>query len=141
MDVRIERIDPKQVNVYWCFLADLLRPSLLQQGSPRSLETVRTNLLNGQMAAASIHFPNGAGVIVLSMQREGDKLFCWVYALVGRAKLKYRAFKAKVAEVLGLFEEEAKKAGCAEMRMRGRNWSWLPGYESMGDDRLRKVLV
>ena len=140
LDVRIEPIALNQVNVYWSWLADLLRPALLRTGMPRSLETVRTNLLNGQMAAASIHFPNGAGIIVLSMEREGERLFCWVYALAGKTKLKLSAMKRAFVEILSTFEAEAKKSGCVEMRMRGRNWSWLPGYERLEGDIIRKVL-
>lgn len=143
--IRVEIIDRNQVNVYWSFVADLLRPSVLMGGLPRSLEQVKQALLKGEMGAATVHFPNGAGIVVLEVgyfEPQGP-LVCWMPYIAGQMKhVGPKAWIKRMIELMGIFEAQARNAGCAEMRIGGRDWSFLPGYEQFGGrrNRLRKEL-
>lgn len=143
--IRINPIAVKDVNCYWSWLADLLLPSVLMGGSPRSLEQVHEALLKGEMGAVTVHFPNGAGIAVLEVgiYEPNGPLVCWMPYIAGKMKhVGPKAWMRRMIELMGIFEDQARKAGCSEMRIGGRDWAWLPGYHRFDDkaNRLKKVL-
>lgn len=87
--------------------------------------------------------PNGAGLVTLELYREGESLICGIHRIEGRLSLPPKAWLKTMRTELGKIEAVAKQAGCAEMRVVGRDWSRvLTDYEPMPgiENRLRKVL-
>lgn len=88
------------------------------------------------------------GVAVLltleAFEEDGEKV-CGIYQLTGRIAKRPKAWLQAVREELTRIERIAKRAGCVEIRLGGRDWS-RPleglGYEPFPDieNGLRKRL-
>lgn len=75
-----------------------------------------------------------ASVFVQIVEDDADptKMVCWVYYLlkVSATGLGPKAWLAAVRGAIETMEQWARDAGCAEMRIRGRDWSRiLPDYD------------
>ena len=88
--------------------------------------------------------PYADAALELEVFEEDGLLVCGILTLNGRIMLKPQAWLEAVrAEVLKL-EGFARDAGCAEMRIAGRDWSRiLPDYERFDgvENELRKALI
>lgn len=74
----------------------------------------------------------GWGDIVLEVYQEADdpRVVGAVYDLEGEINLKPKAWLALVRAELKLIEDEARKAGCTELRMVGRfTQKMFPDYQ------------
>ena len=75
---------------------------------------------------------------------ENGAVYCLIHTLSGRIGLGPKAWLRAVREEITKLEQIARTAGCAEMRIEGRNWSailpdYIPWPEGEGH-ALRKVL-
>ena len=81
---------------------------------------------------------------VFEVYEEGDRRICGIHTLEGDINLPPKQWLRTVRSELKTLETIAKQAGCAEMRVAGRDWSRvLPDYERMAGpipNRLRKAL-
>lgn len=130
----------EDIVLHWHWMAPLLTPAIV--GSGRTMEGVKAQLVRREMGAASIHVPNGAGLITLQ-PGEFDGVFAlWVPYIFAQLKAGPKAWMKTMIEVMAYFEDKAREAGCAEIRIGGRDWSFLPGYERFDEtlNRLKKVL-
>lgn len=66
---------------------------------------------------------------------EGGETICGLYQLKGKIGLKPKAWLSVVRDHVTQFEALAKNAGCAELRIAGRDWSRvLPDYQRKTGD-------
>lgn len=97
-------------------------------------------LLTGQYEAAVVSVPDsGSGVVVTEIM--GRTL--WIPFMAGNSPLGPKAFTAFMRKMMAQYEDMARKAGCNEIRICGRDWSWVfPDWERDGDmpNELRKKL-
>lgn len=89
--------------------------------------------------------PCGRATIRFELYRENGVLICSIDQLEGRIDLPFRRWLALVRGELRALEDSARDAGCAEMRMAGRDWSRVfPDYEQFepanNSHGLRKIL-
>jgi hypothetical protein len=81
---------------------------------------------------------------ILETYEEDGVLVCGVYRLDGTIRLEPKAWLRAVRAEMTKLETIARDAGCAEMRIAGRDWSRvLPDYEPLPGgkpNRLRKRL-
>ncbi len=124
----------------WSWLGPLLAPAVARDDA-RTLDDVKAGLLDGSLGAVTVHFAEGAGVVVLSAINYADAKVLWLTYLAGRTTLKPKAWVRRMTEILRLFEDAARHGGCTEMRLQGRDWSFLPGYSRLERTTLRKVLT
>jgi hypothetical protein len=87
----------------------------------------------------------GHADIIMEVYEENDRLVSAVYDLEGETNLPPKAWLKLVRMVLRLIEDEARKAGCTELRMVGRFTNKMfPDYEPYeplsGLPGLRKAL-
>ena len=72
---------------------------------------------------------------VFELFEEHGALICGLYKMEGHIDLPPKAWLSTVRAHVGQFEELARSAGCAELRIAGRDWSRvLPDYQSMMGD-------
>jgi hypothetical protein len=72
---------------------------------------------------------------VFELFEEHGALICGLYKMEGHIDLPPKAWLRTVRAHVGQFEELARSAGCAELRIAGRDWSRvLPDYQSMMGD-------
>jgi hypothetical protein len=72
---------------------------------------------------------------VFELFEEHGALICGLSEMVGHIDLPPNAWLRTVRAHVGQFEELARSAGCAELRIAGRDWSRvLPDYQSMMGD-------
>lgn len=86
-----------------------------------------------------IDHPQGRGAIVFQIENVDGRLVCGVHDLVGFLELPPKAWLETARAIMAIIEAQARDAGCAEMRMCGRNWSRVfPDYEPLpgGDPNL-----
>jgi len=87
-----------------------------------------------------------AVTITLEAFIEDGRQIAGIYGLKGRVRLGPKAWLRAVRDEVRKLENIARKAGCVEMRIAGRDWSRvLPDYEPMTDapdvrNGLRKAL-
>jgi hypothetical protein len=88
--------------------------------------------------------PGGTATVVFELYEEGGETVCGLRNLEGRFNLPPKAWLRTVRAEIGTLERIARDAGCAEMRVAGRDWSRvLPDYEPLPGgkpNRLRKRL-
>ena len=98
--------------------------------------------MNLQPLALSV--PGGTATVVFEVYQEGDELICGLRNLEGRFNLPPKAWLRTLRAEMTKLETIARDAGCAEMRLAGRDWSRvLPDYEPLPGgkpNRLRKRL-
>lgn len=89
----------------------------------------------------------GEADLVLEVYQEADdpRFIAAIYDLEGTIDLKPKAWLRRVREELALIEEQARKAGCSELRFVGRFTNRMfPDYEPYeplsGLPGLRKAL-
>lgn len=96
-----------------------------------------------QLPPVEVVRPFGKATIILEVFEEGGSLIAGIYMLKGRIGLRPKAWLEAVRAELTVIEGLARRAGCAETRMAGRNWHRVfPDYEPMpgGRNLLRKRL-
>lgn len=70
--------------------------------------------------------------LVFEIEQEAGETICGVYRLDGWINLPPKAWLRRVRAEIDKLERLAKAAGCAEMRVAGRDWSRvLPQYERL----------
>lgn len=83
--------------------------------------------------------------IRLEAYEDNGQVVCLIHTLSGKISLGPKAWLRAVRDEIGKLERIAKAAGCAEMRVEGRDWSRiLPGYTHWpaGEGHgLRKALI
>lgn len=96
------------------------------------------------MGIATLHQRNVGAAVIVMQPGMFDGVYClWVPFLAGHVKASPKAWLRLVRGVMASFEAKARKAGCKEIRIGGRDWSrvfpgWLP-LPSVTNG-LRKVL-
>ncbi len=62
---------------------------------------------------------------IVADEADAERMVCWVYYLlkVTDAGLGPKAWLASARETISKMEAWAEQSGCAEMRIRGRDWS------------------
>lgn len=96
------------------------------------------------MEPFSITAQGGAVTITLEVFEEEGRLCCGIYQLDGRITLPPKAWLRLIRSELEKIENVARQAGCAEIRVAGRDWSRvLTGWTPLDgvQNGLRKVLV
>jgi len=81
-------------------------------------------------------------VVQVFEEADGTKV-CGIRQMFGTIKAPPKAWVRAVREEVGKIEDVARKAGCDELRIAGRDWSRIfPEYEQVLDLRngLRKRL-
>lgn len=86
--------------------------------------------------------PYGDVWMNLEIYEDDGRMVCGVRGLAGRIKLPPKAWVRTVRKEMTNIENEARKAGCAEIRMAGRWARVFPDYEPFTalKDGLRKRL-
>lgn len=95
--------------------------------------------------------PNGAGLVTLELYEDNQGTsddpvlvkVCGIHHIEGQLRLPPKKWLQAIRAELKIIEGIARDAGCAEMRLAGRNWSRvLTDYEPLPgiENRLRKVL-
>jgi hypothetical protein len=142
--MRVVRMGPSEVQRCWPWLSRLLAPAVALEEGHRSLEQVREALEGGAMGLATLHAPMAAGVIVVHPAVFDDGQFrLWIPYFVGEVRRSPKAWLRLVRTTMGHFISEARSAGCADVRIAGRNWHRVfPDWEPIDgfDGGLRKVL-
>jgi hypothetical protein len=124
--LRFDLVLPDRIAADWERLGAILGPAVAVDGE-RTLDGVLEGLLDGTFALFEGREGAICGLVVV-MFEEGA---CWLLYAVGRIE-KPRLVNAR-ALVAG-FEELARRNGCSEMRLKGRDWSRvLPDYERAGE--------
>lgn len=89
--------------------------------------------------------PGGTATVVFEVYEEGGEMICGLQKLHGRVNLPPKAWLRGMRAEMTKLEAIARGAGCAEMRIAGRDWSRvLPDYEPLPGgkpNRLRKRLT
>lgn len=139
--MRVVRFEAGEVLRAWPWLSALLAPSVRIAG--QRLDDLKLALLSGSMGLASVHVPNGAGLVVVHPGVFDGVFACWMPFIMARVKGGPKAWVKTIRMVMEHFEALAREAGCTEMRIGGRDWSRiLIGYEPFDGvpNRLKKVL-
>jgi hypothetical protein len=88
---------------------------------------------------------NSAATVAFEIYEEDGTLVCGLQQLEGRFNLPPKQWLRMVRAEMSKLESIARDAGCAEMRIAGRDWSRvLPDYEPLPGgkpNRLRKRLL
>lgn len=83
--------------------------------------------------------------IRLEVYEDEGRMVCLIHTLSGKISLGPKAWLQAVRDEIWKLERIARSAGCAEMRIEGRDWSRvLPSYSDWpaGEGHgLRKVLI
>ena len=89
--------------------------------------------------------PGGTATVLFEVYEEDGKMICGLQQLRGQFNLPPKAWLRTIRAEMTKLERIAKDAGCAEMRLAGRDWSRvLPDYEPLPGgkpNRLRKRLL
>lgn len=134
---------PAEVQRCWPWLSKLLSPAFEvdEQIDP---ETVRQMLVEGSMGLATIHLPNAAGVAIFHPGTFDGKYGLWIPYIAGRVRGGPKLWLRTMRAIMGHFVALARKAGCAEVRIGGRDYTRIfPDFERFDpahQNRLRKVL-
>jgi hypothetical protein len=91
-----------------------------------------------------VYLPQGGGLVTLEIYDEDGVIVCGIYQIEGRLNLPPKQWLRTMRAELAKIETIARNAGCAEMRLAGRNWQRiLPDYEPLPgiENRLRKALT
>lgn len=139
--MRIERFYPAEIDRNWHWIKAFLQPAF-DTDALCVPENLRIKLSVGAAGLASVHVDRGVALVTLVPGNYDGVFGCWMPYVVARLKRGPRAWRAMTIEMMRCFEDSARNAGCAQMIVGGRNWSFLPGYERFDDmpNRLRKVL-
>lgn len=134
---------PGEVQRCWPWLSQLLRPAVEFEPGGQSLEDVRDLILRGHMGVATLHRPNAAAVIVMQPGMFDGTYCLWIPYLAGEVEAKPKAWLRLVREGMAHFVTKAREAGCAEIRIGGRDWGRVfPGWLPLAGvtNGLRKIL-
>lgn len=96
-------------------------------------------------ASLSVERPGiGSALLTLEVYDEDGTLVCGITGLNGHITLPPKAWLRFVRAEMTIIEDQARAAGCAEVRVAGRDWSRiLKDYEPLPGitNRLRKRLT
>lgn len=97
------------------------------------------------MVPRPIHIvaPEGAAVLNLEVYEESGEMICAIRHMVGEINALPKRWLGAVRREIGNIEALVRNAGCAELRVAGRDWSRiLTDYEPLPGipNRLRKRL-
>jgi len=97
-----------------------------------------------QLGPLALACEGGAALVTLEVYEEDGVTVCGLQQLDGRFNLPPKAWLRTMRTEMRKLENIARSAGCAEMRVAGRDWSRvLPDYEPLPGgkpNRLRKRL-
>lgn len=134
---------PAEVQRCWPWLSRLLAPAfdVDEAGDP---ETVRCLLVSGQMGLATVHLPNAAGVVILHPGTFDGRYGLWLPYIAGQVRGGPKLWLRTMRSIMDHFVTQARKAGCFEVRIGGRDYTRVfPDFERFDPahpNRLRKVL-
>lgn len=140
--MRVERVQIAEIERNWHWIYQILEPAV-DIDPRRSLQEVKAGLMSGILGLASVHMPKAAGLVIVEPGTFDGVFCCWVPYLAGHVSGGARDFIRMARHLMAYLELSARQAGCAEMRIGGRDWSRiLVGYERFNDtpNMLRKVL-
>lgn len=69
-----------------------------------------------------VRLAHGAGLVTLEIYAEDGKQICGINRIEGQLRLPPKAWLKAMRNELTKIEGIARDAGCAEMRVAGRNW-------------------
>jgi hypothetical protein len=118
-------VDPARIEREWPVIAETVWPAV-RQNSHTSLETFRKRLLNGLDHLFEV---SGEATGYIAIELAND-LCCWIKCgaghVIGGPKQRVKTILAIMAHI----EAVARDAGCAEIKICGRDWSKiLKDYE------------
>jgi hypothetical protein len=83
-----------------------------------------------QLPPIAIAVQGGEAMLVLETFEEDGRMICGVFQLEGRLQLPPKAWLRTIRNEMAKIERIAAAAGCAELRLRGRDWIRIfPNYE------------
>lgn len=128
---------PSMIEADWDRIGGMLEPAI-EYDEARQSEDVRRDLLNGDMALFDIELHEASGVVVIEFSDE----VCWLLYVTGNIGGKGREWIKRVHLLMQVFEDIARRHGCTELRLEGRDWHRVfPEYERLGGrNELRKAL-
>lgn len=141
--MRIDRIERAEIGRNWPWVEQLIGPVIRSSGGDPL--DVKYALIDGGMALLTLHADSAAGLVIIEPGIFDHVFALWVPYVVGRVKSGPKAFAAIIRELMARLEEQAQIAGCADVRIGGRNYAPIlgpVGYQRFDDqpNRLRKVL-
>lgn len=92
----------------------------------------------------TIRMPKGEAWMALQVFEENDRICCGIYHLEGGLDQPPKQWVRIVRDEMKKIETLAIEAGCAELRLGGRDWSRIfPEFEPLPGiaNGLRKVLL
>ena len=87
--------------------------------------------------------PGGKVLVSLEAYEDAGRIICGICELEGKISMKPKAWVTAVRAEVAKLEHIAREAGCAEMRIAGRDWSRiLPDYQPFdgAQNGIRKAL-
>jgi hypothetical protein len=140
--MRVERMQITEIERNWHWIYQILEPAV-DLDPNRTLQQIKIGLLKGEMGLASVHMPKAAGLVIVEPGTFDGVFCCWVPYLAGHVSGGAKDFIRMARQLMAYLELSARLAGCAEMRIGGRDWSRiLPDYRRFNDipNMLHKVL-
>lgn len=135
-------IPAEAIPAQWDALSRLLEPAVRQD--PKStLQSVFDGLLSRRFICFEVRRKSARGALIAEIFEEDGKLCCWACFIAGKVDGGPRQFLRTMREIMAGLEFHVKQAGCAEMRIGGRDWSRVFPDFSVADpatNELRKVL-
>jgi hypothetical protein len=140
--MRVERIQIAEIERNWHWIYQILSPAV-DIDPRRSMQQVKAGLMKGELGLASVHMPKAAGLVIVEPGTFDGVFCCWVPYLAGHVSGGAKDFIRMARQLMAYLELSARLAGCAEMRIGGRDWTRiLPDYLPLEGvpNGLRKVL-
>lgn len=140
--MRVERIQIAEIERNWHWIHQILEPAV-DIDPRRNMQQIKAGLIKGEMGLASMHMPKAAALVVVEPGTFDGVFCCWVPYLAGHVNGGMRDFIRISRHLMAYLELSARLAGCAEMRVGGRNWSKIfADYSPLEGvpNGLRKVL-
>lgn len=141
--MRIVRMGPAEVQRCWPWLSRLLAPAFEVDGDIDP-DRVRQMLVGGALGLATVHLPNAAGVAIIHPGTFDGKYGVWITHIAGQVKGGPKLWLRTMRAIMDHFVSKAREAGCAEVRIGGRDYTRVfPDFERFDPNHptmLRKVL-
>lgn len=123
--MRFTLVTHDRIAAEWPAIAERLWPAV-RQDPTYTLEVLRNRLENG---LDWLFEAEGGGTCLIVIEL-GNDLSCWIKALAGTVEGGPKARLRTIREGVDFIESVARTAGCASVRICGRDWSAiLPNYE------------
>jgi hypothetical protein len=129
-----------QVEREWPVVEALLAPAIAIDDHPQDVKAL---LLSGRYQASMISGDDALGIGVTEVLTLDGVTVLWLPYLAGITKMSPKAWLKMARGLMRHYEDCGRAAGCAEIRIGGRDWSRVfPDFERFDDkpNRLRKRL-